>query len=753
MQRFGLATLLAVLVPTVAACGDGATTASAPPQPTGAPTATATATASATAEPQASIYPVTAKRPVVDEYHGVKVTDDYRWLEDGANAEVKAWSADQNKRARAYLDAIPSRKALREKVAKILSETSADRYALRMRKGTLFAMKAQPPLQQDFLVVMGSPAKAKTEADLKERVLVDPNKLDPSGRTAMDWYVPSADGKYVAVSLSQGGSESGTVHVYDVATGKETGDVVPYANSGTAGGSLTWVGEGKDLGFYYTRHPHKGEVPETDMGFFQKVYFHKLGTKDTDDKISIGDKATFEFPRIAECELGTSKDGKWVVAIVQNGDGGEYWLYLLDTKSGKWSRFADVPDKIKQVTFGVDNKLYLLSIKDAPNGKLLRLDPSKPDLAKAEVLVPESDATIEGFIATKSRLYVLDLLGGPSQVRLFDLKGKAQGMVPVPPISAVRQIVPLDGDEVLFRNGSYTAPPAWYTFDGAAKKPEAQRTVLAMTSNVSFADAEVVREMAPSKDGTKVPMSILRRKDAKLDGTNPMMLTAYGGYGVSIQPGNNPLWRVWLDMGGAVAFANLRGGGEFGEKWHRAGNLENKQNVFDDFYGCAKYLVEKKYTNPQKLAIRGGSNGGLLMGAAMVQHPEMYKAVVSHVGIYDMLRVETTPNGAFNVTEFGSVKDPVLFKALYAYSPLHNVKDGTAYPPVMFLTGANDPRVEPYQSRKMTARLQAATTGGRVLLRTNENTGHGMGTPLEDEIDETADWLSFVANELGLTVK
>jgi prolyl oligopeptidase len=484
------------------------------------------------------------------------------------------------------------------------------------------------------------------------------------------------------------------------------------------------------------------------MGFFQKVYFHKLGTKETEDKLSIGN----DFPRIAETEIYTSKNGKWVLAGVQNGDGGEYWRYVLDTKSGKWTRFADIPDKVIHAEFGEDNHLYLLSIKDAPKGKILRIDPAKPDLAKAETLVPESDATIQAFVATKSKLYVKDLLGGPSQVRIFDLKpGSKPSIMPIPPISSVRAIVPMEGDDILFRNQSYTETPAWYTYKAKSKTP-VEKTPMAMTASVSFADAEAVREMATSKDGTKVPINILRRKDTKLDGNNPVMLTGYGGYGVSLQPGMNPVSRIWLDMGGVIAIANLRGGGEFGEEWHKAGNLAKKQNVFDDFYACAKYLVDAKYTNPQKLGIQGGSNGGLLMGAVMVQHPEMYKAVVSHVGIYDMLRVELTPNGAFNVTEFGTVKDPELFKALYAYSPYHNVKDGTAYPSVLFMTGANDPRVEPYNSRKMTARLQAATSGGIVLLRTNENTGHGMGTPLEDQIDEQADVLSFYVKELGLGV-
>ena len=738
------ALLLALLVPAAAACTDGNTAVEPPPQPTGSPTVQATAAADA-AKP--SKYPASAKRAVVNEYHGTKVTDDYQWLENNADPEVKAWTEAQNKKTREYFDGVPHRAKIKERIKAILSSTSADRFALKMVKDRLFALKDQPPKQQAFLVVMGAPDKAKTEADLKERVLVDPNVIDAKGRTTIDWYVPSPDGKLVAVSLSEGGSENGTVHVYDVESGKDLGDKVPFAHSGTAGGSLAWAADGK--GFYYTRHPHTGEVEAKDMGFFQEVYFHKLGTKDSEDKPSL---TKDKLARIAEVELETSKDGKWIHAAVQNGDGGEYWHFLLDTKKGAWSRFADLPDKIVGGSFGPDNKLYLLSLKDAPRGKVVRVDPAKPDLAKAETLVPHGEATIQAYVPTKSRLYVKELIGGPSQVRIFDLKGKAEGTMPIPPISSVRQIVPMSDDDVLFRNQSYTAPPAWYTYKAKSKTP-VEKTVMAMTSSVSFDDAEAVRESCTSKDGTKVPINIIRKKGTKLDGNNPLLMSGYGGYGISLQPGINPLVRVWLDAGGVFAVTNLRGGGEFGEEWHRAGNLAKKQNVFDDFHACAKHAVDTKLTSPQKLAIIGGSNGGLLMGAALTQHPEMYKAVVSLVGIYDSLRVELTTNGAFNVTEFGTVKDPDLFKALFAYSPYHNVKDGTAYPAVLFLTGANDPRVDPWHSRKMTARLQAATAGGVVMLRANENTGHGGGTPLDEQVEQQTDVYTFLTKELGMTVQ
>jgi prolyl oligopeptidase len=480
------------------------------------------------------------------------------------------------------------------------------------------------------------------------------------------------------------------------------------------------------------------------MGFFQQVYFHKLGAKEAEDRYEIGK----DFVRIAENFLETSDDGKHVLLSVQNGDGGEYWQYLRDDR-GRWTKVADLPDKVVQASFGQDNKLYLLSRKDAPRGKILRLDPARPELAKAEVLVPESDVTIKSYVATKGRLYVVDLAGGPSQVRVFDLKGKRLGDIPILPVSAVFGVEPLqrNGDDVLFLNTSYTEPPAWYTY--AAKDGRIKKTALASTAPVSFADAEVARETCTSKDGTKVPINILRRKGMRLDGSSPALLGGYGGYGSSQQPGMRPLARLVLDRGGSFAIANIRGGGEFGEEWHRQGNLTRKQNVFDDFHACSKYLVDSGHTRPERLAIIGGSNGGLLMGAALTQHPEMVRAVISYVGIYDMLRVELTPNGAFNVTEFGTVKDPEQFKALYAYSPYHRVKDGVKYPAVFFLTGADDPRVDPWHSRKMTARLQAATAGGEVLLRATSG-GHGGDTPLDEEIEQAADVYTFLFNELGV---
>jgi prolyl oligopeptidase len=698
---------------------------------------------------------VAARRPVSDTYHGTTVVDDYRWLEDGKNPEVQAWSDAQNTFARGQLGAFPSRAALEARVSALLSSASPSHFGLQRAHDRLFALKDQPPRPQPLLVVLRS-----ADDPGSEHVVLDPNKLDARGGTTIDWYAPSPDGKLVAVSLSKGGSESGDVHVYEVEGGKEREkDAITRVHGGTAGGSLLWRKDGK--GFWYTRYPRQGERAAEDLDFFQEVWFHELGGA-TPDRRSL----TESIPRIAECELvETSEDGRYALLEVKNGDGGEAAFFLLDTtkKAGKgaagdpWVRVARFEDHVVGATLGKDGGLWLRSLANAPRGQLLRLDPARPELARAKVVVPEGDGVIHSFAVTRSRIYVVDLLGGPHRVRALTLAGQPAEPFDLPGVASVRGLLPLDNDELLVRVQTYTEPPAWWHW--SLKKKEAKptksaamfkfrKTALAQTSQADFSEIEVSRESAVSKDGTRIPLSLLRRKGTKLNGQNPTVLYGYGGYGLSLTPRFAPRWLPWLEQGGVVAIANLRGGGEMGESWHEAGKLTKKQTVFDDFFACARWLTDQKWTSSSRLAIEGGSNGGLLMGAALTQHPERFAAVVSHVGIYDMLRVETTPNGAFNVTEFGTVKDPAQFAALLAYSPLHRVKDGTSYPPVLFLTGQNDPRVDPYNSRKMTARLQAADPGGSVLLRTSADTGHGMGTPLGAQIQEEVDVFSFLFTRL-----
>jgi prolyl oligopeptidase len=681
-------------------------------------------------------YPDTPRERVIETYHGVAVPDDYRWLENARDPAVQEWTAKENALTRRVLDALPQRPELESQFRQLYGQSPV-RYGSFTDRGLFFAMKRKPPLNQPMLVAMKSPGDVKSE-----RVLLDPNRLDAKGTTAIDFYVPSLDGRYVAVATSQGGSEDGPAWVIDTRTGRRLPDVVPRVQYPTGGGSIEWDAEGK--GFYYTRYPQGNERPPADANFYQQVYYHRLGTRASEDTYVIGK----EFPRIAETALRASRDGRYLLATVANGDGGEYAFYLRDPH-GQWTRVADFADHIRRMTLGLDGRLYALSLKDTPRGRILAIPLDHPALDAAREVVPQGEDTVQVFTATRERLYVEYMAGGPTELRIFALDGKPLGKVPTEPVSSVAIEARLDDGDLLLLTESYISPPTVQRYE--ARSGKLVKTSLGGKWRVSFADAEVVRVMATSKDGTRIPVNILMKKGTRRDGNNPVLLYGYGGYGVSLSPYFSLANRVWLDHGGIWAVANLRGGGEFGEAWHLAGNLTKKQNVFDDMIAAAEYMIEAKYTRPAKLAAMGGSNGGLLMGAILTQRPDLFRAIVSQVGIYDMLRVESTPNGAFNVTEFGSVKDPAQFKALLAYSPYHNVKDGTPYPAVLLTAGANDGRVDPYNSRKFAARLQAASSSGRpVLLRTSASTGHGIGTGLEERVQELADEYAFLMNQLGM---
>jgi prolyl oligopeptidase len=696
----------------------------------------------------AAMPPETRKLPVADTYHGVTLVDDYRWLEDWNDPAVKKWSDAQNDHARAFLDRLPHVAAIRARVTEIMSARTVSYSGLEHRQGMLFAIQREPPRQQPFLIVFSSVDSLESS-----RVLVDPNKIDSKGTTSIDWYVPSRDGRLVAVSLSQAGTEAGDVHVFETASRREVHEVIPRVNTGTAGGGLAWMPDSS--GFYYTRHPRAGERPAADLDFFQQIHFHKLGTPTADDRYELGK----DFPRVAEIQFEMDDKSGTLLATMQNGDGGEFSHYLR-SPGGQWTRLADFADRIIQATFGPAGDLFLLSRNGAPHGKIMRIPRTQTDLAQAQTLVPEGpDTIINSFyhappsvIATKERLFVLYQLGGPSELRVFDLAGKRVAGPQQTQLSSTGGLTRLDGDDVLFSNTSYVEPSAYYRFH--AQNGKTEKTPLETKSPVNFRDVEVVREFAISKDGTKVPVNILIPKGARNDGSSPALVTGYGGYGTSLAPSFSAIRRVLLDQGVIVVTANLRGGGEFGEPWHLQGNLTNKQNVFDDFAAVLRHMIDRHYTSPSKLAIEGGSNGGLLMGATLVQHPELMKTVVSHVGIYDMLRFELSANGVFNIAEFGTVADLDQFRALHAYSPYHHVSGGTRYPSVLFLTGANDPRVDPLQSRKMTARLQAAAPADvPILLRTSSNSGHGAGTGLSERIEQTVDVFAFLFDQLGIQFK
>lgn len=738
--------------------------------------------------------PETMKKPETDKYHGVEVVDEFRWLEDWSDPEVKAWSDKQNDYARAYLDQIKCVPELRERVTEI--ETAVgDRYLeFRYAGGKFFASKSVSGKQQPQIVVLSG-----VLGKVDERVVVDPNALDEGGGTSFDWFVPSPDGTLLAVSLSSGGSESGDVRVFEVETGKERAeDLVPRVNGGTAGGSLAWTPDCK--GFFYTRYPRGDERPEADHDFYVQVYHHELGTPTEKDTYQAGK----DYPRIAEIVIEVSHDGKWVLTNVQDGDGGQFIQDVRPISDqhpigdvDAWTRLSTWEDRVVEAKFGRDGAMYLVSRKNAPNGKVMRLalNPGEPvSLGNAKPIIGEqADASIEtsffertGLYLTEGRLFVLYQTGGPNELRAFDLVGEGvapNGTVEAAPISTIEHVEVLSGNDLMYQNDSFVAPPAWYVLLGdQGEKGTVGRvaaTAFKQLPPPHMPDFAVRRAFATSKDGTKVPLNIVARKDVlalydrkaqkgeaietRASGSlaaipAPALVWGYGGYGVNQTPAFSRRTLLFCEQGGIMVFTNIRGGGEYGEKWHREGNLTKKQNVFDDFQACCQYLIDNGYTTSEKLAITGGSNGGLLMGATFTQKPNLAKAVVSSVGIYDMLRVELSPNGAFNITEFGTVKDKEQFDALYAYSPYHRVQEGVKYPAVLFMTGANDPRVDPMQSRKMTALMQSAQAsvpadkGGPslVLLRTSGNTGHGSGTPLNVRIEQTVDTFAFLFDQLGM---
>ena len=469
--------------------------------------------------------PSTPKQPVVDEYHAVKVTDNYRWLEDGKNPQVIAWTKAEDRHARALLDPLPLHTEIQQYLKKLLNQRSPSFYELTECHGLLFAMNSQPDQQQDVLVTLRSPDDLTSK-----HIVVDPNQIDPTHSTAIQFYVPS--GK-VAVSLASGGTELGALHIYNAATGAALPDVVPRVSVG--GGSVAWSADGS--GLYYTRYPREGERSPADLSFYEQVYYHKLGTPATEDSYIIGK----DFPRVAEISLTTNDDGRYLLATVANGDGGTYEHLFRDPK-GKWTRLTQFSDQVTAAVFGVD-VLYMLSRNSAPRGKLVRVSLTNPDFATAQTVIPEPSAVLQDFrfslsvstpsyAITRTHLYVVELVGGPTEIHIFDHDGHELGTVPAEPVSSVDQIVPLSDDNILFANVSWVDPRAWCVFDATSNKT----TVTAMreTSTESFADVEAVREYAISKDGTRVPVNIIRRKGTKLDGENATVLKGYGGFDLSL---------------------------------------------------------------------------------------------------------------------------------------------------------------------------------------------------------------------------
>jgi prolyl oligopeptidase len=673
--------------------------------------------------------PDTPQRPIVDVYHGVKVADPYRWLEDRKDAAVRQWVDKQNRFTRAYLDNLPQRRAILDRLRRLGKSDTVPYDKLTFQDGKLFAQSGE------LLVTLKS-----ADTPESERTLVDAERVVRKQTAVIDFYNVSPNAKTVAVSISYDGKEIGSVYLFDVASGRRLKDIVPNVKS-PLGGSLAWKGDNR--GFYYTRNPERGKTNPAH----QLIYYHALGQNPADDDYVFGK----DLSPIADNTLDVSGDDKFLLVSSSTGWAAEQNnYYLIELAGGKVRQLGKAADKISNVRFGgADDELLFICNLDTPRGCVRRVGVRDLDLKNAKTLVPQLEGVVQNVFPVDKRLLVVERFNGSTRLRLFDRNGKELQGVPVPSGFHVSEVVSLESDEILFLTESYFTPPSWYHCKLGTDK--ARKTKLFTTyPNIDYKDSEVVRELVVSKDGTKVPLTILRQKKIKLDGTNPVLLYGYGGYNLIQNPEFEASRRLWLEQGGVYAVAHLRGDGDFGEVWHRGGILTKRQNAFDDFAACARHLITRKYTTSDKLAIEGASNGGTLMGAALTQNPQLFRAVVSQVGVYDMLRHELRSRG-FDVPEFGSVKDPEQFKAMYAYSPYHRVVDGTNYPAILLATGANDGRVDPTDSWKFAARLQASGSKRPILLWTAADAGHQLNA--SEATSSKADIYAFLFEQLGMKFK
>ena len=689
--------------------------------------------------------PKTPVRDISDDYFGTQIIDPYRWLEDTSNPEVVSWMKQQNDYTRHTLADIPGRDQLLKRIES-LDNAGAVVSAMQVWGGHYFYLKTEPGSDNRKLYV-------RDTITAPERLLVDPEKLTTADgkHLAIDYFQPSLDGKYVGYGISPGGSENSVLHILETATGKALPDVIDRAEFG----SPTWLPGNRS--FFFTRLQKLGpNDPPTAKYQKLRVYRHTLGSDPEKDPqvfgydFGTGVKVTEDdFPVL----IYSPAAPKALVGLVIHGVKNEKDVYVAPfsdqpTASTTWKKVADDSEDITNLDLHGDS-LFLLSHKDASRYKVLETSLSHPDLASASVVVPPSEAVIVNIAAAADGLYVQDLDGGIGKLRRLSYDSGSIDAVNLPFEGAIQSLVanPTESGAWL-ELVSWTKPPLWYALDAKSGKLEDTHIVAPVPVDFSSIVSEEVK--AKSADGTMVPLSIIHRRDIKMDGSNPTWLEGYGSYGLTLDPTFRPTWLAFLERGGVFAVAHVRGGGEYGEDWHNAGRKLTKQHTIDDFIACAEYLIENKYTSPAKLAGEGTSAGGITIGGAITQRPDLFAAALDRVGDSDSLRSELMESGPANIPEFGTVKDPDGFKGLYAMDAYQHVKPDTPYPAVLLTTGVNDPRVAPWQAAKMTARLQASTSSGKpILLRVEYDAGHGFGTTKSQRDAELADEISFLFWQFG----
>jgi prolyl oligopeptidase len=683
----------------------------------------------------------TRKDDVVDHLHGVDVPDPYRWLENADAPEVERWTEAQNAVTRRALDRVPGRAALESRFWQLYEIGSVGVPVSRALPGgksrRYFYTRRDGKQNQPVLYVREGAGGA-------DRTLVDVNAERADGTRALDWWYPSDDGALVAYGVSDDGSEESVLRVRDVAAGKDRADQIPRTRSC----SVAWTPDRR--GFYYTRYPAPGEVPAAEEKYHRAVFHHRLGDDPAKDRKLFGDgRDKTDWPGV-----DLSPDGRWLAITVSQG-----WsrseVYVVDLRAGgKPVAVAAGEDARFAVVEVLDDRLYLFTTSGAPRGRLVSVDPARPERARWRELIKQSDEVLTDIAYFRGGLAVASMQDAALRLRLYSDDGAPRGDIPLPGLGALAGLAGTrDVPEISYGFTSFFVATEIFRVDVSATAPlsESWRRLQAPIDPASF---EVERVMVTSRDGTRLPLFLAHRKGAKRDGKQPALLTGYGGFDHSMLPTWTPSAIPFLEAGGTYALAVLRGGGEYGEDWHKAGMLGRKQNVFDDFIAAAEWLIANRITSAAHLAISGRSNGGLLVGAALTQRPELFRAVVCGVPLLDMLRYHHFRIAALWIPEYGSPDDPAAFRWLRAYSPYHQVRDGVAYPAVLLHTAASDTRVDAMHARKMTARLQAASPGARtsrpVLLREESHAGHGAGKPLAKVIDQLVDEWSFVFSQLDV---
>lgn len=677
-------------------------------------------------------YPPTKKIEQTDDYFGTKVADPYRWLEDDNSAETKAWVAEQNKITFDYLNQIPERAKIKARLTELWNY---EKYTAPFKRGDRYFYSKNDGLQNQSILYVADSATDKG------RVLLDPNKLSTDGTVAFSGLAISDDGKLMAYGLSAAGSDWQEWKFKKI----ETGDDLPDVLKNIKFSGASWTKDG--TGVFYSRYPQSDDKSKMSAeNAFQKMYFHKIGTDQSADVL------VYERPEDKDMFVGGSvtDDGKYLIINVGKGTSPNNMVYYKDLSKAD-SPIMPLVDKLENNYSFLDNigtTFYFQTDKDASRSRIVAIDVKDKDKKWREI-VPQAAETISGIGFVNNEFVISYLKDAYTQIRVYDKNGKFLRNVDLPGIGTAGGFGgKRDDTETFYSFNSFTAPPTIYRYDMKTGKSEVFRK-----SDVKFNpnDYEVKQVFYNSKDGTKVPMFIVHKKGLKLDGNNPTLLYAYGGFSISTTPAFSVSRLAWMEMGGVYAVANIRGGAEYGEEWHIAGTKLKKQNVFDDFIAAAEYLIKEKYTQPSKLAIQGGSNGGLLIGAVLNQRPELFGAALPAVGVMDMLRFQKFTIGRAWTSDYGSSENAEEFAAIYKYSPLHNIKPGTKYPATLVTTADHDDRVFPAHSFKYAATLQAAQGGDApVLIRIETRAGHGAGKPTAKIIEEQADLYGFLVKNLGM---